>query len=385
MIRPHHFMASILLLAAVLVIAPTRQSDAKTQLSYDPIILIIDGNLWSWTAPDLPLVKFTDWKMNRLPSISPDGTKVAYVSAAQVFVDWLKTVNGAGGFIPPWNIWILDISTGRTFCIADQQPDAVYTGPDDDDLGRYTLRTTPSWSPDGRQIAWMELQLDTISAESDQNIGMAQLVVYDFASATRTVLDSFVVSKATAHIELYDVQWGRPGIALKVRIQGNPDTKELQLYNPSGRIKTQFTFDQDDTTKWAYSKWIMDQDQDYLCDISLWADTWLNWQTQTIEPMTGVPEMVSLSAPDGAHFFAENETWHLVFPGENAIDLGDQIRPLGISRDGQRVVYGRWELNDNAGMHQYTLVVQSKAETFEIGKYQNIELVWGPVGWQVSR
>jgi hypothetical protein len=339
----------------------------------DPIILLFDGDLWAWQGQDQPLVQLTDWGMNDQMVISPDGTRVAYTSFAKVFADWLHTVNGAGGFVPPENIWLLDIPSGQTFRIADQQPDAIYTGPDPTDLGRFTVRTAPSWSPDGQQLAWLEILIDTLSASSDEEIGIAQLVVYDLVSQTSTVLDTFTISQDTDYIELYEVNWGRPGIALIMRQLS--DEQELRLYSPSSDLITQFTLE---TPNLSYTQWIADGDQDYLIRRDFNETQWFNWQTQESESITGNLGMVSLTSPDGARFTNADQAWQLTFSGESSMDMGDQIQPFGISRDGQWVVYGRWEDGE------YILLVQSKDASFQIGRYRNVQVVWGPVGWQVS-
>jgi len=377
------FLLLVVLLAAVLPV----HSSTEAQQQFDPIIFLMGGDLWSWQGPDQPLVQLTGWGMNRQPVMSPDGTRVAYLSWAQLFADWAATqFEGGGGFTPPTNIWILDIPSSQTYRIADQPEDAVYNGPGDDDPGKYFLRTQPSWSPDGRRLVWLQIQIDTLSATASDQTGFAQLVIYDLASKTTSILESFVVTDDSDYLDLYDVQWGRSGIAFKVYVvTTEPSQQILRLYDDSGTLIKQFTYAHENTNTLIFSVWIRDQEQDYLFPDYLGADMWLNWQTEQIEPMSGIPELVSLTAPDGARFFGQDGTWHLQFPGEEAIDLGRRTGPYGISPDGQWVVYGRDEMNDQTGFFEDKVIVQSKDESFEIGQYRNPTVLWGPVGWQIRQ
>lgn len=354
----------------------------QAQSPLDPIILINEGDLWSWSGSDQSLVQHTDWGLNSFPIGSPDGTRVAYWSAARIFKDWLATINGAGGFQPPTNIWILDIPSGQTFRVADQPIDVVWDGPQNP--ARYILRTFPSWSPDSRQLAWIELLIDTVSTTTAESGRSAQLVTYDLSDGTTQVLDTLSVSNELFSADLFNVQWGAPGIAVKFGNLDSSPSSELRVYDPSGTLLEQFELDEETLNQVFSARWISYEGQDYLFEPGGSSDTWLNWQTGELESLPGLPEMVSLSTPDGARFYVSgNDTWHLEFLGQAAIDLGDQIRPFGISREGQQVVYGRWEINPDTGFYAYTVIVQSSDELIEIGRYQNAQLVWGPTGWQI--
>jgi hypothetical protein len=195
------------------------------------------------------------------------------------------------------------------------------------------------------------------------------------------VLDSFTISQDTDYIELYDVDWGQPGISLRTYqplTSDQPAETEFRLYDPvSGERIAQVLFEGESYAMFNPA-WIA---EDYLFAPGLSAVSWLNWQTQEIEPITGNPAMVSLTNPDGARFIIAEQTWQLAFPGESRMDMGDsvdQIHPFGISRDGQWVAYGQW---DSDG---YNIIVQSNDERFEIGHYHNVDVIWGPIGWQVS-
>jgi hypothetical protein len=352
----------------------------EAQPPSDPVILELGGNLWAWEGADQPMVQLTSWGLNQEPILSPDGTKAAYTSMARIFAEWLEEVGGGGGFQPPLNIWVLDVPTREPFRVADQPVDAVWEGPVAP--GKYTLRTRPAWSPDSQSLAWVELQIDTISSTGAQ-VGTADLVTYELASSSTHVLDSFPIFEDVMTPDTFDVQWGRPGIALKTHLQSA--APELRVYDPSGDILAESEYDEQTSQDWLRTVWIADQDDDYLFRTNIALDRlWQHWQTGEIEPIDGLPEIASSSVPDGARFFMEGESWHLALPGQDPLDLGDQVRPFGISRDGQRALYERWE-QDTDGFFKDTLIVQSAAESIEVGRYNNVLPVWGPVTWQIRQ
>ncbi|MEO8609064.1 MAG: hypothetical protein ABI690_14335 [Chloroflexota bacterium] len=352
-------------------------SSIQAQNSPDPIILNIQGDLWAWDGADQPMAQLTGWGMNAEPILSPDGTRVAYKSVASIFVDWLQTVEGSGGFTPPENIWILDLPSRQTFRVADQPADAVWNGPVEP--GKYVLRTQSVWSPDGQQLAWVEFLAALIPITNDTRTDTAQIIVYDLVSQTTRLIDSFPVSNRLARSGLFTLNWGEAGIVLNRLINDQAVTAlEIRIYDLSGSVITEIH-----SERLTPDQWIQYQEQAYLFDQRGNFDQWLNWHTGEAEAMPGSPEMYSLTAPDGASLFASGDTWSLALPDQPPVDLGEDIRPFGISRDGQSAVYGRWELNPATGYFAYTVLVQSQGQLIEIGRYQNVQPVWGPTGWRV--
>jgi hypothetical protein len=385
MTEKKHRHGIAVLLIVVLCIVPGFNA-VSAQPAPGPIIMTTDGDLWAWNGAGLPLTQLTGWGRNGGPVLSPDGTRAAYLSVSSIFVDWAqKQTGGGGGYYVPENIWMLDIPSGHTFRIADQPEDAVWDGPNNP--GRYILRSSPSWSPDGQQLAWLDLQIDTITFTSEDQIGTAQVVVHDLVSGTVHVLDSFpITSVVTSGVR--DVEWGRPGIAVKIGVGDDAYPWDLRVYNLAGDLIAQNHFEDWDYSVLFGSTWIQEQDQDYLFN-AVNEGTWLNWRTGQTEAMSGLPEMYSLSAPDGASFYLSGDTWYLVLPGQapinlGPVNLGDAVRPFGISRDGQAVVYGRWEIDPSTGFHAYTIIVHYPDHQVEIGRIQSAPgVVWGPVGWRV--
>ncbi|MFN8528264.1 MAG: hypothetical protein U0670_06610 [Anaerolineae bacterium] len=317
---------------------------------------------------------------NDQPILSPDGSRVAYVSQAAVFVDWLRTVNGAGGFLPPSNIWILDVASRETFRIADQPADAIWTGPADP--GTYILRSQPSWSPDGTRLAWMQWVTSAANFSNGVQMSEAQLVIYDFASANTDVIAVFLMPNPIGLSQYFSVLWGRPGILVENFRVSEAFPWRGRVYNSLGQ-KIAETVENDVPQDWA-----QDGTQDYLFRYIIYPDrvtlTWLDWRTGALAQVRGDLTLTSLSAGSSAAFRRVDEQWTLEFPGQEPIVFDQQIRPYGISRDGQSALYGRYETNPATGYGAYTVIAQTGAASYEIGRYSNTVPVWGPVTWQIQ-
>jgi hypothetical protein len=226
----------------------------------------------------------------------------------------------------------------------------------------------------------MEFKIDTLLATSDQENGLAELVVYDLVSKSHRVLDSFSLSRQFTGMS--NVQWGRFSIAVKIGLRSYTSSRKLRLYDPTGNLLSQIVFEQDDSEDYYLALWMQDEDEDFLFDSR--SNNRLDWQTGQSETFDAVAELYSVSSPDGASFLLSEEGWELLLQGQVASDLGD-IQPLGISRDGQSVIYSRIEMNPATGNRNHTIIVQSQSQTIEIGQYENLQAVWGPIGWRVHR
>ncbi len=367
------------IILAIALLIPSGKSAAQAPLPADPLVLAMQGDIWTLKS-DGSLRQLTTWGMNEWPIISPDGTRVAYSSFATIFANWMKTLKGGtGGYQPPENLWILDLPSSQTFRIADQPPGAHWNGINLP--GKYVLRTLPSWSPDGQHLAWTEILLDTPHTTNDLNGSSAQLIVWDSASQISRMIASGLPGAYASELNLY-VKWGRPGIALFVgSIPGmihDPIDEEFRVYDVDGQVITQVAI-RGTYTMWAL-EWIQAGSRDYLFD--RWdpeRETWLDWQTAQDVSSAGVPELYSLSAPNGASFTWLDGQLTLIFPGKAPINLGEDMQIFGISRDGQWAAYGPSE----KGAYETTIEIRSADRTVRLGVYISVDqVVWGPVGWR---
>lgn len=353
---------------------------AAAQTPVEPVILNVNGDLWAWEGAGQPLAQLTDWRHNSGASLSPDGTRIAYPSSASVFVDWLQTVQGAGGFVSPENIWILDLPSRQTFRIADQPADAVYNGPEQP--GKYTLRSALTWSPDGTQLAWVELRVEPSAFAADTVTNIVHLIIYDLVSRTTRELEPSPVTtnRPRGGVEWFDIVWGEAGLALAERSPGMTPAWRYRIYNPADGTRLA-AFGPVNT---GASAWLTVDGQDYLFDPQK-RDTLLDWRTGEMATMPHNLEIFSRITPDGAYFSsADGDAWTLHLPGQAPVELGDDVRPYGISRDGTAALYGRYELIPAIESYGYMVVHHSAAGAVDIGGYRNVTALAGPVAWRVA-
>lgn len=367
------------LMSLFLLCIAVNLTSAQAIFADDPIILTLHGDLWAWSGPDRALTQLTDWGYNREPMLSPDSTRVAYASFASVFVDWLATVPGAGGFLPPANIWILDLPTSQTYRIAEQPPDAQWAGPAA--AGIYTLRTTPSWSPDGTELAWMEFLVNLDSFAGDRQTGTAQLVTYNLLRGSSRVLDSFPVVLPGSLVSYIWVNWSSSGILVSQAAQySDSPAWRHRVYDSEGSLLAEAPFEED-----VYRLWVRFQGQNYLFDSSQHArDGIFNWQTNRLEPFTGTLQLSNPNVGNSVRFSWINETWHLQIAAET-INLGEAVTPIGIARDGMSALYRKREaVPQQADTYMYTFIIHTPDEIIELGDLGTLNIVWGVSAWEIN-
>ena len=180
------------------------------------------GDLWSAAAPGAPLKQMTNWHYNYAPVLSPDGQYIAYLSAPRSVVSDILA-NGARSGPPPANVWVIKVATGETVQVADQPATANF------DAGGYINRPTPAWSPDSKQLAWLEL------AGYSGGKPQYQLVAYDI-SDFKAPKNTFIVKNAPGYMLPANgmvgerVAWSAAGIAYTV--ESGTDASSGQVIPP---------------------------------------------------------------------------------------------------------------------------------------------------------
>lgn len=161
------------------------------------------GDLYSWAPGESELFRETTYGYNDAPVMSPDGSKVVYLSLPVEYVDPLLRGEklSMGGPLPT-NIWLMDLTTlpgdpARFVRIADQ-----ITGlPTDTNGTELQRRSRPVWSPDSTQIAWLEL--DYLSTAFS-----GRIMIYDTRTGiTQTAARDVSLGYADAG------QWDVPNLA----------------------------------------------------------------------------------------------------------------------------------------------------------------------------
>ncbi len=357
---------------------PGKLQPARAQSSEAPLVLLIKGDLWTWSGGKLQ--QRTTWGYNEAPILSPDGKTVAYKSTAQIAVDVLKREGGIGGGELPANIWLLDVATNNALRAADQPPGAsMMTGNTPD---KFLIRSTPTWSPDGKALAWTEL---------NQEFGKSSLVVYTVATRTARTLVTDLPPYYGVPSSL-PVRWGAGGLAVETVTQAKAGDVTVEggllVYDPNGKLLSSAKFG-----ILMDFLWIRADTRDLLAvhgndkaEKPYTVGKWLLLDPATgqVSDMPGVPELYSLAAPDGLTLFpaspALDTGWNIGLPGGGEVPLlADKKSVSGwvpfaaISPDGKQIAFS----------------VQGKASIYSDGRVTQIVpdnaggLAWTPLGWRV--
>ncbi|PJF30167.1 MAG: hypothetical protein CUN52_04690 [Phototrophicales bacterium] len=197
-------MKRILLIAILLIMLVGMNRPAQAQPMNMPLVMLINGDLWTWNPQTNALVQLTTWGYNFKPVMSPKGDWVAYKSWANVTVNAINANAPFNPGEPAGNIWLINPLTADALRIADQPADAVYGSPTGND--KFIARSNPVWSPDGSEMAWTEFLFPEY---------INRLVIYNMANKTTRV----VVSELPIGYEQQgpaDVVWGALGFAYLV-------------------------------------------------------------------------------------------------------------------------------------------------------------------------
>lgn len=202
---------------------------AQSQSSDADIYIYQNGDLWRYSLDTGTAAPLTGSGFNGGPALSPDGRRIAFLEAAPAFVaDFQAGSASQTAGTPPADIWILDIAGRRLSKIASQ------TGAGS---GGY-LRSVPTWSPDSRKLAW--LQIDPLA----QTLEGASLQVYSLdTGATVSLAGDVNLGYQESQIRVTGLRWGAGGIArvFYALLYGNQSPFTfLEIFDPSSGERRQF-------------------------------------------------------------------------------------------------------------------------------------------------
>jgi hypothetical protein len=331
------------------------------------------GDLWAWT-PDGGAVPVTEGRYLRALSLSPDGTRLAYLALAPQAIAQLDA--GESYIYQYSDVWLLDLASGEHTLIAGQPESEIWQA-----------RGRPAWSPDGRRLAWVE----TVPREGYYG---GQVMVYDLDT------DTLALWVSDSQLSFADGgEWGLPGAAWGDgfvtytesgrQIEGDWDGWgwRLHVIDETGTIAAPLLWQQEVSPerptgqRWAAfdEKW----------GVALQYSSGWQW----LDPLTG--ERQNLANPpvyqrageagDGLRLQPLADDWLILNPDGTTARLAVFPRDLSmsISPDGTAVAFIGYSLNAQT----YMLYLWQNPATAAVDPIPDgavYDLVWSPLTWVVE-
>lgn len=381
---PHVLFVTLVVLIAL----PISAGLSSAQPPDAPLVFLLESDLWAWHGPGSSLIQLTQDLHVTGGEVSPDGSRLSFSALSPVTVDALERVGFFSGTWPA-DIGVLDLLGGEIEMVAVQPDDAVLFAeggtPDDDNV---LMRSKPTWSPDGMQLAWTEAHYPSYAS---------RLLVYDLATRATRVLVSGLPETAGVPGPI-EVQWGAPGLALLVPSFNAADTTfftAIWLYSEEGELRATLRVPEDQGRIMDGIMWVQAGER------ALLGVRYYQAPPLLLDPLTGEPvaldaplELYSPSAPDGSITFTgsrdpeaedrqRNYQWQVHPPDGAAFELDYHGATILLAPTGDAFAYvtydslyedGRLELWQAGAVNAAALAIDGRAQGF-----------WGPTGWRVSQ
>lgn len=237
--------------------------------------------------------------------VSPDRTRFVVGTQPQVVADVIAAQGGIGGGPLPIDLWMCDLQNNLLRKIAEQPANAVFLAGDVPD--NVTIRSYPSWSPDGTALVWTEQQ-------PGQPYNM---MLYRLTTDTIVQIPLTEVPESIGIPSAPEPLWSSMGVLFFVF--GIDDvtfenTETVYVYNNEGV----FVGSQELNRSGEQGDFIADRilvmsgGTEYL-GVQMFQAGWMLVNPLTGEklPMFGLPELYSVSAPDGLSLIVQtDENYH---------------------------------------------------------------------------
>ena len=363
-------------------------SGALAQTADPPIYSYRNGDIWKYDLTSETATQLTSWGYNGGPILSPDGSKIAYLSTSSDFVSQFEAGTAAqtGGSAPA-NIWVMDVAS-ETFALIADQSGASAAG---------ILRSLPSWSPDGRQLVWLQLDPGL------QALDAAHLKLHNLeTSVTSTLVSDVDLGFQGENIRMPSLRWGNGGIArlhFDFPSEGANPFLHIQFYDPATGAMTSYDLglnESRDNTVRDFT-WVNHLGRSLMAlQIKNYWDL-IDPQDGTRSRLSDPPRLQNRQFSDGLQLIplsgvqdnlGRDIHWH-ASDGANTYNTGYKSyrvnrnnRP-GLSGDGLRIA---WQNSDRVttwqiGLEDSERPVAETASQWAFPIPQPFGLVWAPTEW----
>ncbi|MBI5931990.1 MAG: hypothetical protein HY862_21965 [Chloroflexi bacterium] len=366
-------ITTLMLGSSLAVLHPAHGQSSDTA----PLIVLVGGDFWKYSPADGTFVQMTQSGYHQTPLLAPDGSQIAYRTVAPEAIAAIEAGQGTSGF-PATNINLLNLTTGEEQSIATQ-PDNISLAE-----GRYILRSEPSWSLDGTQVAWTDLAYPS---------GTDSLVVYDLASVTPvsyplTLPQRYGIQGAA------EIRWGETGIAVWITgldASTGGINEVFTIYTPDGQLLSTALLPYSDTSGYVLDFfWIEHQgNQDlgvlysngnfYLIDPRQNTfEQYLNPPTFFASGTLGAPSISLVHAPANEIGLPFGFTYQPDASG-GVVTIPETLSPLTVTfaPNGAAVAY----INPDG---QVVVVQDGTAQTITSADQLATALVWATRSWTTA-
>ena len=356
------------------------------QHANQPVYAWMRGDLWAYHLATGAARQLTHWGYNGGPILSPDGARLAFLSTSADFAaQWENGSAQQTGGTPPANIWVMDLAD-ETFTLIADQTGASPAG---------YRRSPPEWSPDGKRMAWLEID------PQRQAIDSASLQLYDFHMNTHAAFPSPIdLGIQGADIILPSLRWGQAGIArlLALAGAGGQPVLYMQIINVDSGETRQFDLGLPADSNSLDFVWVTRLNQSLLA-LRI-EDYW-----ETLDPADGArvrlldpPRLQSRHANGGIqlipaslananggwdiHWYAAHDA-SLYHTGYETPRVNGWTMPA-ISPDGAQMA---WHNGDSIGSWRLSLEDGNRAQASDASQRhafpipEPVSVVWAPTAW----